>query len=81
MGMKKEGSTIIQGMPLGRGNATSPYKVGPDDSVVEFTEAGDVVCTMINDSHTTTTVLAGARYSIAGGGIKEIQFGGTFSIG
>jgi len=79
MGMGKEGSEIIQGMPLGRGNATSPHNVGSGDSAVEFVTAGNVTCTMSTGT-TTTTVLAGSRYVIQPG-IKVITFGGTFSIG
>ena len=77
--MGKEGSVMIQGMPLGRGNATSPHTVGSGDSVVEFTESGDVTCTMSTGA-SVTTVLAGARYAIQPG-VKVITFGGTFSIG
>jgi len=44
MGMGKEGSEIIQGMPLGRGNAASPHNVGSGDSVVEF-EGGTIQIT------------------------------------
>ncbi len=77
--MGKEGSAIIQGMPLGRGNAVSPYTVGGGDSAVEFTEGGDVICTMSTGT-STTTVLAGARYAIQPG-VKVITFDGTFSIG
>ncbi len=77
--MGKEGSEMIQGMPLGRGNATSPHTVGSGDSAVEFTEEGDVTCTMSTGT-STTTVLAGSRYAI-GAGVKVITFGGTFSIG
>ncbi len=80
MGMGKEGSEIVQGMPLGRGNATSPYTVSPTDTVVEFTEGGDVICTPNSGADTTTTVLAGGRYVI-GSGVKTITFTGTFSIG
>ncbi len=79
MGMGKEGSEIIQGMPLGRGNAVSPHTVGGGDSVIEFTTAGTVTCTMSTGT-SVTTVLAGSRYSI-GAGVKIITFGGTFSIG
>lgn len=72
---------LIQGMPLGRGDATTPYTVVPGDSIVEFTEAGTATTTFGDGrSATTTTVLAGSRYAI-GQGTATIAFAGTFSIG
>jgi len=78
--MNASNGTKIQAMPLGSGNATSPHTVVDKDQVVEFTEAGDVVCNSGEVNETTTTVLAGARYSL-NSGIKTITFSGTFSIG
>ncbi len=77
--LKREGSDAIQGMPLGRGDATSPYTVSSNDTVVEFTEEGSVTCTMSTGT-SDTTVLAGSRYAI-GNGVKTITFSGTFNIG
>lgn len=70
----------IQAMPIGSGNATSPYTVQETDDVVEFTTAGDVTITPEAGADTTTTVLAGSRYAITNG-TKTITFGGTFSVG
>jgi len=70
----------IQAMPLVRGNATSPYTVQKEDDVVEFTAGGDAICGFNDGTTTTTTVLAGGRYSI-GNGVVTITFDGTFSIG
>ncbi len=78
--MNASNGTKIQAMPLGRGNATSPYTVTERDQVIEFTEQGAVICNEGEANETTTQVLAGARYSISSG-IKTITFGGTFSIG
>ena len=80
MSMGKEGSVIIQGMQIGRGNAVSPYTVSLSDSIVEFTSAGDVTITPFSGAPTTTTVLAGGRYVIRKG-TATITFDGTFSIG
>jgi len=70
----------IQAMPLGRGDAVSPYDVQQTDDVVEFVTAGSVTVTPEVGAPTTTTVLAGSRYSITNG-TKTITFGGKFSIG
>jgi len=71
---------LIQGMPLGRGNATSPYTVQEMDTVVEFLVDGDVVCKLDSGATTTTSVLAGGRYAI-GKGVVTITTTSTFSIG
>ncbi len=79
--MEKDSGSVIQGHILGRGNATSPYTIQQGDRVVEFTESGDVTCTLVTGgTPTVTTVLAGARYAI-GNCIATIAFDGTFSIG
>ncbi len=70
----------IQGMPLGRGNATSPYTVQQMDTVVEFVAAGDVTCTLEGGGTNITTVLAGGRYALIPG-VITITFSGTFNIG
>ncbi len=77
--METAGRAVIQGMPLERGDATSPYTVLPKDSVVEFTEAGVVTLTLEDDTVTTTTVLAGSRYAVSTKS-KTIAFDGTFNI-
>ncbi|RLA58968.1 MAG: hypothetical protein DRQ78_11225 [Epsilonproteobacteria bacterium] len=78
--LNKDSGQPIQGMPLGRGNATSPYTVQSTDNVIEFTEAGDVTCTLADGTTPITAVLAGARYSISNG-VTIITFTGTFSVG
>jgi len=78
--LNSDGAQKIQGMPLGRGNATSPYNVENTDTVVEFTTAGDVTCTFVGGATSVTAVLAGSRYSISND-MTIITFGGTFSIG
>ena len=78
--LEKDAGQPIQGMPLGRGNETSPYTVQSTDNVVEFTEAGDVTTTFEDSTSTITAVLAGARYAISNG-VTTITFSGTFSIG
>ncbi len=77
--LETAGRAVIQGMPLERGDATSPYTVLSGDSAVEFTEGGDVTCTLKDDTTTTTTVLAGSRYAI-GREVKTIAINGTFSV-
>jgi len=69
----------IPAMPLGKGDATSPYKVKAEDVVVEFTTAGAATTKMEDGTTTNTTVLKGSRYSISG--VATITFSGTFSIG
>ena len=69
----------IPAMPLGRGDATSPYTVQEEDTVVEFTADGSADVEMVDGTTTTTTVVTGGRYSL--GGVKKITFSGTFSIG
>ncbi len=79
MSFERDGGEAIQAMPIGRGNAISPYTVVENDEFVEFTEAGDVTCTLAVGSNTTTTVLAGARYALDDN-VLTIAFSGTFSI-
>ena len=69
----------IPAMPLGKGDATSPYTVQAEDTVVEFTEDGTATTDMVDGTTTTTTVLKGGRYSLSG--VKKLTFSGTFSIG
>ncbi len=69
----------IPAMPLGRGDAISPYEVQKEDTVVEFTSAGSVETEMVDGAHTITTVVVGGRYSL--GGVKFVTFSGTFNIG
>jgi len=78
--LNKDAGKPIQGMPLGNGNATSPYTVQSTDNVVEFTTGGDVVTTNLDTTTKTTTVLSGSRYSISND-VTIITFSGTFSIG
>ena len=78
--LRKDSGNPIQGMPLGRGNATSPYTVQEGDNVVEFVDAGIVTCTYENGTTTDTNVLSGSRYGIALG-VVTIDFGGTFIVG
>ena len=78
--MEKDSGQPIQAMPLGRGNASSPYAVLATDTVVEFGDNGDAMTTFIGGATTTTTVLAGSRYSIANG-IATITFDSNFSVG
>ena len=66
-------------MPLGKGDAASPYTVRDEDVVVEFTADGTVDTAMTDGATTTTTILKGGRYSLSG--VKTITFSGTFSIG
>ncbi len=67
-------------MVLGGGDVASPYTVLDYDTVVEFTEGGDVTCTLDDGvTETVTTVLAGARYAI-GAGVTVISFDGKFSV-
>ena len=69
----------IPAMPLGRGDATSPYTVQSEDTVVEFTADGVVTTLMDDATTTTTTVIKGGRYSL--GGVSKVTFSGKFSIG
>jgi len=69
----------IPAMPLGRGDVTSPYTVQNEDVVVEFTAKGAVTTKMEDGATTSTTVIAGGRYSLSG--VKTITFSGTASIG
>jgi len=69
----------IPAMPLGRGDATSPYTVQAEDVVVEFTAEGSATVEMVDGVSKPTTVVKGGRYSL--GGVKKITFSGTFSIG
>ncbi len=78
--LTKDAGAPIQGMPLGKGNATSPYSVESTDNVVEFVEAGDVTCTFLGGGTTVTTVLVGSRYGISNG-VATITFGGVFNVG
>jgi len=66
-------------MPIGRGDATSPYTVQEEDTVVEFTSDGSATIEMEDGTSKDTTVVKGGRYSL--GGVKTVTFGGTFSIG
>jgi len=77
--LTKDAGTPIQGMPLGRGNAVSPYTVLDTDNVIEFIDDGDVNCTLSDGTITTTTVLGGSRYSISSD-VKNITFSGTFNV-
>ncbi len=77
--LETAGRAVIQGMPIERGNATSPYTVLSGDSAIEFTEGGDVTVTLKDDTVTTTTVLAGSRYAI-GREVKTFTVNGTFSV-
>lgn len=70
----------IQAMPLGRGDAVSPYTVQDNDDVIEFTDSGVVTCSFADGTTTSTNVLGGSRYAI-GNGITVITFSSTFSIG
>ena len=78
--LNKDAGIPIQGMPLGRGNATSPYAVETTDTLVEFIDSGDVTCTYPGGATTLTTVLAGSRYSISND-VTTITFTGVFAIG
>ena len=78
--MRTNAGDTIQGIPLGRGDATSPYTVQDLDRVVEFITAGTVTCALETGGPTTTTILAGSRYAI-GCGVTTITFSGTFNIG
>ena len=69
--LEKDSGLPIQAMPLGRGDAASPYIVQQSDTVVEFTADGTVVATLGTGGTTSTTVLAGARYSI---GVGVVSF-------
>lgn len=78
--LSKESGISIQAMPLGRGDAISPYTVLSGDNVVEFITEGTAICETETGVTTSTTVLVGSRYSI-GLGVKTITFTGTFNIG
>ena len=69
----------IPAMPIGRGDAKSPYTVLAEDTVVEFTADGTATIVMVDGASKPTTVVKGGRYSL--GGVKKITFSGTFSIG
>ncbi len=78
--LRKDSGEPIQGMPLGKGNATSPYTVEETDNVVEFTEAGDVTTTDLRGITVVTSVLAGGRYALRSD-IVTVSFDGTFNVG
>ena len=40
----------IPAMPLGRGDATSPYEIQNEDTVVEFTADGSATTEMVEES-------------------------------
>ncbi len=77
--LRKDAGMPIQGMPLGRGDATSPYEVLDSDSVVEFNEDGVVTCHLNDGRVTQTTVLMGGRYAISSD-VIQIKFSGIFNV-